>query len=65
MPTGTQLCGVLLNIGPTAKASAGSVKAPAAIAPAVWAEPVMNRRRVIVSPSNAPGIRRSAVYLDR
>src|ERR1700736_5686574 len=53
-----------LNIGPSAKPSAGSVKAPAATAPAVWAVPVMNRRRVIVSPSKAPGILRSAVYLD-
>src|ERR1700731_4097948 len=56
--------GSCLNIGPSAKPSAGSVKAPAATAPAVWAVPVMNRRRVIVSPSKAPGILRSAVYLD-
>src|SRR5207302_4910071 len=60
----TQWCGVLLKTGPNAKPSAGSVKAPAAIAPAVWALPVMKRRRVIVSPSKAPGIKRSAVYLD-
>ena len=34
-----------------------------ATAPATWAVPVMNRRRVTVSPSKAPGICRSAVYL--
>ena len=36
--------------------------APAAIAPAPWAVPVMNRRRVTVSPSKPPGIFRSSVY---
>ena len=52
------------SIGPIANASAGSVKAPTATTPARLALPVMNRRRVTVSPSNAPGIDRSAVYLD-
>ena len=37
---------------------------PSATAPASWTVPVMNRRRVTVSPSKAPGIWRSAVYLD-
>src|SRR6516164_2499450 len=63
-PTVSQVCGVLLKIGPIANASAGSVNAPTATAPATLALPVMNRRRVTVSPSNAPGIIRSAVYLD-
>ena len=65
LPTVAHVWGVLLKMGPIENASAGSVKAPAAIAPAVCAVPVMKRRRVIVSPSNAPGIRRSAVYLER
>jgi len=51
------------NTGPSAKPSAGRRKADAATAPATFAVPVMNRRRVTVSPSKAPGIMRSAVYL--
>src|SRR5205085_4669790 len=47
---------------PTANASAGSVKAIAAAAPAPCAVSVIIRRRVIVSPSKAPGMLRSAVY---
>src|SRR3954452_16087329 len=43
---------------------AGRANAPAAMAPAPWVMPVMKRRRVTVSPSNAPGIWRSAVYFD-
>ena len=49
---------------PAAKPSAGSRNAEAATAPAPCAVSVMNRRRVTVSPSKAPGICRSAVYLD-
>src|SRR4051794_35246407 len=49
---------------PAAKPSAGSRKALVATTPAPWALSVMNRRRVTVSPSNAPGIPRSAVYFD-
>ena len=55
-----------MKIGPIAKPSAGSgerrrpPRAPARLG----ADPVMNRRRVTVSPSKAPGIRRSSVYLD-
>src|ERR1700677_3758142 len=32
--------------------------------PAAWPPTVMNRRRVTVSPSKAPGMPRSRVYLD-
>jgi hypothetical protein len=53
------------NTGATAKPSAGSVKAAAAIAPAPFAVAFMNRRRVIVSPSKAPGICASSVYRGR
>src|SRR5579872_3181549 len=63
-PTGCQPSESFLKIGPTANASAGSVKPIAISAPAPWAVPVMNRRRVTVSPSKAPGMPRSAVYLD-
>src|SRR3954449_11685139 len=49
---------------PAAKPSAGSAKAETATAPAPWTVSVMNRRRVTVSPSKAPGMFRSAVYLD-
>src|SRR5215207_5743046 len=51
------------NTGPSAKASAGSVKAAAARPPSACVLPTMNRRRVTVSPSNAPGMLRSAVVL--
>ncbi len=63
-PTVSQTWGLLLKIGPIAKPSAGSVKDIAATAPAAWAEPVMKRRRVTVSPSYAPGMLRSRVYLE-
>src|SRR5580765_5840444 len=53
-----------LKIGPSAKPMAGRAKAPAAMAPAVCAVPVMKRRRVTVSPSKAPGMFRSVVYFD-
>src|SRR5271167_1700109 len=53
-----------LKIGPIAKPSAGSTKAAVATAPAPLAVTVMNLRRVTVSPSNAPGMPRSSVYLD-
>src|SRR4051794_33294715 len=49
---------------PAAKPSAGSRNAEAATAPAPCTVRVINRRRVTVSPSNAPGMFRSAVYLD-
>ncbi len=52
--------GCFLKIGPIAKPSAGSAKAAAATPPAPWAVAVMKRRRVIVSPSKAPGIFRSS-----
>ena len=35
-----------------------------AVAPKSWTEPPITRRRVTVSPSNAPGMRRSVVYFD-
>src|SRR5437588_10715147 len=54
----------VLNTGASANPSAGSVKAAAATAPAPLAAPTMSLRRVIVSPSNAPGMFRSSVYLD-
>src|SRR3954454_650962 len=63
-PTSCQRTGVFSNSGPSAKPMAGSRNAEAATAPAAWVVPVMNRRRVTVSPSNAPGIPRSDVYLD-
>src|ERR1700722_54577 len=63
-PTGCQSSETLVKIGPIAKASAGSVKPIVISAPALCTVPVMNRRRVIVSPSNAPGMPRSAVDLD-
>jgi hypothetical protein len=53
------------NTGTIANPRAGRVNAAAAIAPAALAVPVMSRRRVIVSPSNAPGSPRSSVYFDR
>ena len=56
--------GSRLKIGPSANPSAGSVKAAAATTPAPCAVTFMNRRRVTVSPSKAPGIPRSAVYLE-
>src|SRR3954452_13319659 len=64
VPTSCQRTGVFSNSGPSAKPMAGSRKAEAATAPAACVVPVMNRRRVTVSPSNAPGIPRSDVDLD-
>src|SRR3954451_14109235 len=49
---------------PSAKPRTGSVNDIAATAPAPWATPVIRRRRVTVSPSKAPGMFRSTVYLD-
>ena len=63
-PIGCQSKGTRLNSGPSAKPSAGSVNAAAATRPLPCVTTFMNRRRVTVSPSNAPGICRSAVYLD-
>src|SRR4051812_37102793 len=63
-PTACQGCSCFSNSGPSAKPSAGSTKAAVATAPVTLTAPVMKRRRVIVSPSNAPGMPRSAVYLD-
>src|SRR4051794_29096561 len=63
-PTACQGCSCFSNSGPSAKPSAGRTKAAVATAPVRWTVPVMKRRRVIVSPSNAPGMPRSAVYLD-
>ena len=42
----------------------GTAHTAGGIAAAAFALPVMKRRRVTVSPSKAPGIIRSAVYLD-
>src|SRR4051812_4256689 len=63
-PTACQGCSCFSNSGPSAKPRAGRTKAAVATAPVTWTVPVMNRRRVIVSPSNAPGMPRSAVYFD-
>src|SRR5450755_4868657 len=64
VPTVCQGSDTLEKIGPIANASAGSAKPIVISAPAPCTVPVMNRRRVTVSPSKAPGIPRSAVYLD-
>src|SRR3954452_11984761 len=65
LPTACHVTGGRSNSGlPIAKARAGSVNEAAATAPAPCAVSVMKRRRVTVSPSKAPGINRSAVYLD-
>ena len=63
-PTVCQPSESFLKIGPIANASAGSAKPIVISAPAPCAVPVMKRRRVTVSPSKAPGMPRSAVYLD-
>src|ERR1700742_1434112 len=63
-PIGCHANFVWWNTGARANPSAGSVKPATAIAPAPWAVMFMKFRRVTVSPSNAPGILRSAVYLD-
>src|SRR3954465_2075825 len=62
-PTGCQRCLCSSKSGPRAKPSAGSRIAEVAMAPVALAVPTMKRRRVTVSPSNAPGMPRSAVYL--
>ena len=55
-PIGVQMTGARSKIAePAAKPSAGSTTAAVATAPAVWTVPTMKRRRVTVSPSNAPG----------
>src|SRR6185437_5034880 len=63
-PTRCHVSGVCENTGPIAKPRAGSVNAAAAITPVACAVPLMNRRRVTVSPSKAPGSWRSCVYLE-
>src|SRR5437764_10597541 len=63
-PTACQDIFSVLNTGASANASAGSVNAAAATPPTPFAAPTINRLRVIVSPSNAPGMLRSSVYLD-
>ena len=63
-PTDWNGCSYFSNTGPSAKPSVGSKIADVATAPATWTVPVMKRRRVTVSPSKAPGISRSTVYLD-
>src|SRR3954451_20593206 len=62
-PMACQVASCFSKTGPIAKPRAGSRKATVATAPATLTVPVMNRRRVTVSPSNAPGMSRSAVYL--
>ncbi|MFL5831531.1 MAG: hypothetical protein ACJ76X_16565 [Solirubrobacteraceae bacterium] len=62
-PIGCHSNGTRLNSGPSANPSAGSVKAATVIAPAPLTARPIRRRRVTVSPSNAPGMLRSAVYL--
>ena len=64
-PTASHVAGGRSNTAePIAKPSAGSVKPITATAPAPWTVRPMSRRRVTVSPSNAPGISRSLVYFD-
>src|SRR5918992_4743223 len=64
-PTGSQVAGGRSNTAePAAKPRAGSVKVATAIPPPAWTARPMARRRVTVSPSNAPGMSRSLVYLD-
>ena len=63
-PIGCQSNGTRLNSGPSAKPSAGSVNEATVAAPAALTVRFMNRRRVTVSPSNAPGMFRSVVYFD-
>ena len=64
VPTASQCSTLRLKIGPIAKPIEGNTKAAVATAPAPLAVTVMNLRRVTVSPSNAPGMPRSSVYLD-
>ena len=64
-PTASQVTGGRSNRAePTANPSAGSVKAATAMAPPPLTANTITRRRVTVSPSKAPGISRSSVYLD-
>src|SRR5207302_5761781 len=62
-PIGCQVTGVVLNTGARANPRAGRAIAAVATIPAPFAAPTMNRRRVTVSPSYAPGMLRSSVYL--
>src|SRR4051794_7241625 len=65
LPTASQRTGGRSNTAePIAKPSAGSANVATAMPPAVWVGSDMARRRGTVSPLNAPGIRRSFVYLD-
>ena len=64
LPMICQSNGSRLKIGPSAKPSAGSVNAAAAMPPAPFVTAPMKRRLVTVSPSKAPGIPRSAVYFE-
>jgi hypothetical protein len=63
VPIGCQEKGSRLNSGPNAKPTTGKMNAAAATAPAPLVASSMNRRRDTVSPSNAPGMFRSTVYL--
>ena len=49
--------------GPSGEAEGGQQERRGGDGAGLWAVPVMNRRRVTVSPSKAPGMFRSAVYL--
>src|ERR1044072_4205141 len=62
-PTDSHTAAWLSNTGPKAMPRAGSGNAADAMPPAVRALAEMKRRRVTVSPSNAPGIFASAVVL--
>ena len=64
MPIACQVHGWRLKIGAIANPSAGSVNAAAATPPTPFAPRTISRRRVTVSPSNAPGMFRSSVYFD-
>src|SRR5689334_1483817 len=64
-PTGVQIAWGRSNSGvPAAKPSTGRMMPIVAAAPATFTTPTITRRRVMVSPSNAPGMLLSAVYLD-
>src|SRR5262245_7381709 len=63
VPTACHFSSVFSNTGPSANPSAGSAIADTATAPATFTVTPMKRRRVTVSPSNEPGMRRSDVYL--
>src|SRR5262245_219877 len=64
-PTASQVTAGRSNrADPSANPSAGSVNVATATPPATWTVRPIARRRVTVSPSKDPGIRRSAVYFD-